>query len=135
MGGRVKRRAAEAAVAVLQIRAAEPPVARCALCGRPLGRRVEWHHLVPKSQGGRDTVALHPICHRAVHAGASNVELARHYADVAALRARPDIARFLRWVADKPPDFHAPTRRATDARDRRPGDEARRLANRTRGER
>ena len=28
-----------------------------------------------------------------------------------ALRARPELATFLRWIATKPPDFHAPTRR------------------------
>ncbi|MEM1133414.1 MAG: HNH endonuclease [Pseudomonadota bacterium] len=84
----------------------------CWLCKRPLGRRVEWHHPVPKSRGGRETVAVHPICHRTIHATFSNAELARHYATPEALRAHPDIARFVAWVAGKPPDFHAPTRRA-----------------------
>ncbi len=82
----------------------------CALCGRPLGRRIEWHHVVPKSQGGRDTVPLHPICHRAIHAVASNKELARRLPTLDALRAVPEMARFLAWIANKPPDFHAPTR-------------------------
>ena len=82
----------------------------CALCGRPLGRRIEWHHVIPKSQGGRETVPLHPICHRAIHAAAGNKELARLYPTLEALRAHPEIAAFLRWIAGKPPDFHAPTR-------------------------
>ena len=30
---------------------------------------------------------------------------------LAAIRDWPDIARFLRWIADKPADFHAATRR------------------------
>ena len=33
-------------------------------------------------------------------------------ADRAAILAHPAIAKFVQWVADKPPDFHAPTRRA-----------------------
>lgn len=82
----------------------------CTLCGRPLGRRIEWHHVVPKSQGGRETVPLHPICHRAIHAIASNKELARRLPTLDALRAEPEMARFLAWIANKPPDFHAPTR-------------------------
>ncbi|MBU3077439.1 HNH endonuclease signature motif containing protein [Sphingomonas quercus] len=82
----------------------------CALCRRPLGRRVEWHHVVPRSEGGRDTVPLHPICHRAIHAAVPNRDLARLYPTLDALRALPAIARFLRWIAGKPPDFHAPTR-------------------------
>ncbi|AKH42003.1 hypothetical protein FHS61_002464 [Altererythrobacter atlanticus] len=83
----------------------------CWLCGRPLGRRVQWHHTVPKAKKGRETVAVHPICHRTIHANFTNAELARIGADRAALLQREAIAKFVRWVADKPPDFHAPTRR------------------------
>ena len=110
MIGRVKRRAG---LAEAERRAAAPASHsdRCALCERPLGRRVEWHHPLPRSQGGRKTVPLHPICHRTIHATLSNAELARGFADMAALRRHESIARFLAWIADKPPDFHAPTRR------------------------
>jgi hypothetical protein len=86
------------------------PPKTCALCERPLGRRIEWHHPVPKSEGGRETVPLHPICHRAIHAAFDNATLAREGDDLSALRAHPELARFLAWIADKPPDFHAPTR-------------------------
>ena len=83
----------------------------CWLCRRPLGKRVEWHHPVPKSRGGRETVPLHPICHRTIHARFSNAELERLEGAVEVLRADSDIARFLAWIEDKSPDFHAPTRR------------------------
>ncbi|MBW4329995.1 HNH endonuclease [Stakelama sp. CBK3Z-3] len=83
---------------------------RCALCGRVLGLRIEYHHVVPKSRGGRETVPVHPICHRAIHGTLSNAELATSHAGMDAVRADPAMARFLDWVADKPPDFHAPTR-------------------------
>ncbi len=83
----------------------------CWLCGRPLGRRVEYHHPVPKSRGGRSTVPVHPICHRALHVHLTNVELAKIGDDPPKLRAHGGVATFLRWVANKPPDFHAPTRR------------------------
>lgn len=66
---------------------------------------------MPKSRGGRETVPVHPICHRAIHRALSNKELARSYASAEALRVQPDVARFLAWVSDKAPDFHAPTRR------------------------
>lgn len=82
----------------------------CFLCGRPLGRRIECHHVVPKSRGGRDTAPVHPICHRAIHRFLTNAEIARDFASADALRAHPEIARFIVWVADKDPDFHAPTR-------------------------
>jgi hypothetical protein len=104
----VRRKAALAALGD------QAPVATgqaCALCRRPLGTRIEWHHVVPKSEGGRDIVPLHPICHRIIHATASNAELARVYPTLDQLREREDIRRFVAWIADKPPDFHAPTRR------------------------
>ena len=89
--------------------------ANCWLCARPLGRRVEWHHPRPKSRGGRETVPIHPICHRAIHANFSNAELAR-IGDASALGTKPEIARFLAWIAGKPPDFHARTRRSRERR-------------------
>lgn len=85
---------------------------RCWLCARTLGARVEYHHPVPKSRGGRETRPVHPICHRALHTTFTNKELARVDDDPAALATNPDLERFLAWIASKPPDFHAPTRRA-----------------------
>ncbi len=53
---------------------------------------------------------MHPICHRMLHARFTNAELAR----LVAAGRRPEedeaIARFVAWIADKPPDFNAPTR-------------------------
>jgi 5-methylcytosine-specific restriction endonuclease McrA len=108
--GRVKRRLAAAAFEAVPIRASGP--LDCALCSRPIGAKVEWHHAIPKSQGGQDTVPVHPICHRAIHAAVSNADLARTGGDMTEVRHDPALARFVKWVADKPPDFHAPTRRS-----------------------
>lgn len=89
--------------------AAQDSETQCWLCERALGRRVEWHHPVPKNRGGRETVPLHPICHRTLHATFGNAQLARLGADAALLRRQPELARFLAWVDGKPPDFHAKT--------------------------
>jgi hypothetical protein len=83
----------------------------CFLCGRPLGGKVERHHPVPKSRGGRETGPVHPICHRAIHRALSNKELEKGYSSAEARRAHPEIARFVEWVAGKDPDFHVPTRK------------------------
>ncbi len=88
----------------------------CWLCARPLGRKVEWHHPVPKSRGGREKVPEHPICHRTLHATGTNAELARGFSAVETLHEHPDISRFLKWIDGKPADFHAPTRRRKQAR-------------------
>ncbi|WP_114394751.1 HNH endonuclease signature motif containing protein [Oleisolibacter albus] len=83
----------------------------CPLCGRPMraGPSVEDHHLVPKSQGGTVTVPLHRVCHRKIHAELNERELRDRYATVEALRAHPAIADFIRWVANKPPEFTTAT--------------------------
>ncbi|WP_228275125.1 HNH endonuclease [Stakelama tenebrarum] len=104
----MKRKAALAALA--ERRDDRATERRCALCDRPLGHLVEQHHPLPKSEGGRDTVPVHPICHRAIHSHFTNAELARG-GDMATLRNSPRLAAFRKWIAKKPPDFHAPTRR------------------------
>lgn len=97
----------------------------CALCGRPIpaGARASRHHLTPRVRGGGrlPTVRLHQICHNAIHARFSETELARRLSDIEALRSEPGIARFIDWVKTRPPDFHAPTRRAGTKRGPRRG--------------
>ena len=83
----------------------------CPICLRPLGARSEKHHLVPKSEGGRETTRVHPICHRKIHIVFSERELANAYNTVEALQSHPEMARFIKWVAKRPPDFHRRTRR------------------------
>lgn len=83
----------------------------CPLCLRPIppGVPQSRHHLVPKLKGGGrgEAVLLHHICHRMIHVTFTEAELARHYADIAALRAHPAIARFADWVAKRPPGFRS----------------------------
>lgn len=53
---------------------------------------------------------VHPICHRKIHSVLTERELARSYSTPEALRAHPEIARFVNWVRKRPPDFHRRTR-------------------------
>jgi hypothetical protein len=87
---------------------ASAPLGNCPLCARPLvaGRSVDEHHLVPKSQGGRQTYTVHRICHRKIHATLSEKELAREFATWAALQAHPEIASFVAWVQKKTPEYY-----------------------------
>jgi len=88
-----------------------PPI--CPLCLRPIPpeARQSLHHLVPKLKGGKGglTVLLHQICHNEIHAALSEAEVERDYATVEALRTHPRLARFLAWVAKRPPGFHSKT--------------------------
>jgi hypothetical protein len=85
----------------------------CPLCERPIPvRQQDAHHLVPKSHGGTETVVLHRICHRQIHALLTEAELARHYPSVKALKAQTEMARFIRWVQTKPDDFFEKSRKS-----------------------
>lgn len=83
----------------------------CWLCERPLGEVIEWHLPVPKKNGGKIKVPMHPICHATIVATFTNSELGRKYSDVTALREHDAIAKFVDWVSTKPADFDAPVKR------------------------
>ena len=84
---------------------APPPP--CWLCGRPTGKTIVWHHPVPKSRGGRDTVPMHGICQNLLITTFTNSELQRAGMDAEALLANPAVRKFVDWVANKDPDFTA----------------------------
>ncbi|WP_424943444.1 HNH endonuclease [Aliiroseovarius crassostreae] len=67
---------------------------------------------MPRLRGGKggETVLLHQICHNQIHLVARETELARVYNTIDALRAHPDLAKFIRWVATRPPDYYAVTK-------------------------
>lgn len=89
----------------------------CPLCGRQLGTvNIDRHHLVPRTFKGREQFPVHKICHRKIHSVLSERELLQHYHTWEALRAHPDIAAFIAWVARKPPGFYTSTATARSKR-------------------
>lgn len=94
----------------------------CALCLRPIPPHAKQsdHHLTPKLKGGRrgPTVRLHQICHNEIHATLTEGEIARDYAEPETLRSHPRLARFVEWIADKDPAFHARSLRSARRRRR-----------------
>jgi len=85
----------------------------CPLCARNIPRsQADKHHLVPRLKGGKDTVVLHRVCHRQVHALFTEAQLARDYNTVEKLLNNPDVQKFAAWVRFKPIDFYAPIRRS-----------------------
>lgn len=85
---------------------------KCPLCDRPLGSILSEHHLIPITEGGRrgEVIHIHRICHDKIHATFHENELRDHYNTVIALRSHPAIAKFVKWVSEKPADFYASTR-------------------------
>jgi hypothetical protein len=89
----------------------EEELPKCALCERVIPPDVPQskHHLVPKLKGGKsgETVLLHHICHKEIHAAISESELASKYASADSLRAHPRLAKFIKWVTKRPPGFNS----------------------------
>lgn len=111
MRGRIKRKQEQARQANSTLGAKEALL--CPLCGRAITQaQRDAHHLLPKSRGGVETVDLHRICHRQIHALLTEVELERGYQSIDALRQHPAMARFLQWVRTKPDDFYERTRKS-----------------------
>jgi hypothetical protein len=61
------------------------------------------HHLVPKSRGGKATLAICRDCHRAVHAVFTNKELEQKYHTVESLLANDDFRRMVSFIARQDP--------------------------------
>jgi hypothetical protein len=79
----------------------------CPLCGRMLlaGASVDEHHLVPRSEGGKEKHRIHRICHRKIHATLSERDLATQYSTWDSLKEHSDLQTFIKWVARKPAGF------------------------------
>ena len=54
-----------------------------------------------------ETVLLHHICHKEIHASLTEAELARDYHSIDALRQHPRIAKFINWIKKRPADFNS----------------------------
>ncbi len=83
----------------------------CPVCSRPLGtERLEKHHLVPRTFGGRSTELMHAICHRKIHATFSERELKNYYNTADRILEHEDMKTFVNWVSTKDLDFYMVSR-------------------------
>lgn len=80
----------------------------CPLCGRHLAEPYNKHHLLPLSKGGKNTttILLHKICHDKIHAVFTEIELKRHYNKIESLQQHEEMAKFIKWVQNKEPEFY-----------------------------
>ncbi|RYD69095.1 MAG: HNH endonuclease [Sphingobacteriales bacterium] len=80
----------------------------CPLCGRPLAEPITKHHLIPLSKGGKatPTVAMHKICHDKIHAVLAEMDLKTYYHTIERLQEHEEIARFIKWLRKKEPEFY-----------------------------
>jgi len=91
-------------------------ISDCPLCSRPLPEKPSKHHLIPKTFKGKKIVRLHRVCHRQIHANFTERELLNYYHTIDRLLENENIQNFVRWVKNKPPNFHVRTRNTAGKR-------------------
>lgn len=79
----------------------------CRICNRELGTvRIERHHLVPKTFGGKETIDIHKICHQKIHATFSERELLNYYNTPERICEHEEMSKFIKWIGKQPLDFY-----------------------------
>ncbi len=81
----------------------------CPICSRTLGdKNISRHHLIPKSRGGKDSelIEIHNICHQKIHSVFTLKELRDQFNTVGKLVEHEEIAKFIKWVSNKAPEFY-----------------------------
>ena len=111
MTGRIKRKNIQAMLESFPVQSNTRVI--CPLCDRNIPKaQIDAHHLIPKSHKGTETVMLHRICHRQIHALFTETELARQFNTVDKLKSQEEILRFIQWVKQKPDDFFERSRKS-----------------------
>jgi hypothetical protein len=84
-----------------------PESGECPLCGRQMmrGRSVNEHHLIPRMYGGIEKFVVHWVCHSKIHSVLTESQLAFESNTFAKLREHPELARFIKWVRKRDPEF------------------------------
>lgn len=82
-------------------------VEHCPLCERILGNKnIDEHHLIPKTFKGTETIFIHKICHRTIHATFTERELEKEFNTIEKLLTHSTIVKFVKWVKTKPPEYY-----------------------------
>ncbi len=93
----------------------------CAICTRV--ETLTRHHLIPRTRHSnkrnkrlfdratvRQTIGLCRPCHSQVHLLLTEKQLERDWNTVEKLRSHPELQKFARWLAARPPGFQCRAR-------------------------
>ncbi|MBV8707412.1 MAG: hypothetical protein JO028_09490 [Acidobacteriaceae bacterium] len=97
---------------------------RCELCKRA-DTELTRHHLIPRARHRKGEIhrtfdkaeltgrlaMLCRACHKFVHTVLSERQLADEYNTVHQLLTHPEIAKFVRWIAKRPPGLRVSSRK------------------------
>ena len=79
----------------------EETLEKCILCNRDVPFLTD-HHIVPKSRGGTELIAICRDCHRQLHALYENKFLETTLNNLDAILADEQFSKYLKWVQNKP---------------------------------
>lgn len=79
----------------------------CPICTRELGDvRIEEHHLIPRTFGGKEKVAIHKMCHQKLHATFSEREMLNHYHTIERIVEHTEMQKFIKWIGKRSLDYY-----------------------------
>ena len=88
----------------------------CQLCTREM-KNLTVHHLIPRQHTKRKNLEISPTidicsaCHRQIHALFDNKRLAKELNTIEALKAEPQMGKFLAWIKKQNPQKRITVRR------------------------
>jgi hypothetical protein len=78
----------------------QPKIVICALC--EVSEGTSKHHVLPKSQGGTETVLLCEDCHKQIHTTLTNKQIEKCWASIESLKEHEEIAKWIAWRQKHP---------------------------------
>jgi len=84
-------------------------IGTCPICKRIMieGPSIDSHHLIPKTYKGKETILIHKICHRKIHASITEKEMKNFYHTIERLLNHTEIQKFIKWIKNKDPEFYS----------------------------
>lgn len=89
----------------------------CLLCERPTNKLTD-HHVVPRSRGGTETIAICVDCHRQIHVLYDNKMLEEDYNTAELLLASEGFSKYLMWAKNRPVGSAHKAKRSRDTKRR-----------------
>lgn len=72
----------------------------CPIC--EVSEGISKHHILPKSQGGKETVLICGECHKQIHMTLTNKQIKKSFASIESLKEHEEIAKWIVWRQKHP---------------------------------
>ena len=72
----------------------------CPIC--EVSEGISKHHVLPKSQGGKETVLICEECHKQIHTTLTNKQIEKSFVSIESLKEHEEIAKWITWRQKHP---------------------------------